>query len=153
MTVPNGLLSDPNCSLQNVYTLHFPKMQQVDENPAFGQLVTVAPVHIDHPHIARPIWRRHPHETASGCGCGCECECECEVWPTEEPTEMTLGDPAYMVVEGPVFETCPKGAGRCCQTNSNWSRFPFRCRDLCRTKLSPFVRERRLSCVCNCLWR
>ena len=45
-------------------TLHVPEVQKVDEYPVFGQLLSLATVHVDHAHVALAISCRHAHESA-----------------------------------------------------------------------------------------
>ncbi len=41
-------------AVEDVDALGFPEMQQVDEDPVFGQFVALAPIDVDHAHFA---WR------------------------------------------------------------------------------------------------
>ena len=78
-------------------------MQKVDEDPVFGQLVAVTPIHIDDPHIAWPVACRHAHESAGGR--------QRQVRPAEKAAKGSFRDAADMAVENTVLEPGTERSG------------------------------------------
>ena len=51
--------------VKNIHPLHQPKMQEIYENPVFGQFISIPAIEINNPHITGGVACGHPHETAS----------------------------------------------------------------------------------------
>ncbi len=94
---------DPGAAGQHIIPLLHQPIEQVDKNPVFGQLVTLAPVNVDDAEFAVLIVARHAQHAAT--------VFRRKIGPAKEPAIMPFGQPCHVAGARPIVKRRAERAG------------------------------------------